>query len=129
PGGRHPLAGHAAALRAPRAGLRRPQPRRPRTAVSRLAALAWLLCGVLIGATLAYAVEVPSRSTTTYPFKWGSVDTMKESKDKEASSLTAAQIASDVNLAATLNTSHISVDTHMEYPAVMGQWVAAVRHT
>jgi hypothetical protein len=57
-----------------------------------------------------------------------SVDTMKESKDAERNRLTSAQIADDVRLAASLNTTHITVDTHMEFPIVMGQWVTAIRN-
>ena len=58
-----------------------------------------------------------------------SLDTMKESKDLATAGLTDAQISNDVNVAASLNTTHITVDTQMEYPSVMGQWVRAVRST
>ena len=56
-----------------------------------------------------------------------SIDTMKESMDTDAYPLTPAQIADDVNLAATLDTNYITVDTHWDYPAYMQEWVHAVR--
>jgi len=58
-----------------------------------------------------------------------SVDTMKESMDTDAWPLSEAQIADDVNLAARLNPTYITVDTHWEYPAYMQQWIQAVRVT
>ena len=56
-----------------------------------------------------------------------SIDTMKESMDTDTYPLTSAQIADDVNLAATLNTNYVTVDTHWDYPAYMRRWVDAVR--
>ena len=56
-----------------------------------------------------------------------SVDTMKESRDTETRPLSDAQIADDVNLAASLNTTYITVDTHWDYPAYMLRWADAVR--
>ena len=57
-----------------------------------------------------------------------SIDTMKESMDTDAYPLTSAQIADDVNLAATLSTNYVTVDTHWDYPAYMRRWVDAVRN-
>jgi hypothetical protein len=75
-----------------------------------------------------------SRTATT----WGctltpgqflaSIDTMKESMDTDTDPLTPTQIADDVNLAATLNTNYVTVDTHWDYPAYMQEWVDAVRN-
>ena len=83
----------------------------------------------LIVAPLSLTRLIEARGATarigSYPFI-ASVDTMKESKDAERNRLTYAQIAQDVRLAATLNPTHITVNTRMEYPAVMGQWVTAV---
>lgn len=56
-----------------------------------------------------------------------SVDTMKESMDTETRPLTDAQIANDVNLAASLNVTHITVDTHWDYPAYAQKWINAIR--
>jgi hypothetical protein len=85
---------------------------------------------LLIVAPLSLTRLIEARGATarigSYPFI-ASVDTMKESKDAERNRLTYAQIAQDVRLAATLNPTHITVNTRMEYPAVMGQWVTAVR--
>jgi hypothetical protein len=58
-----------------------------------------------------------------------SIDTMKESRDTETRPLSDAQIADDVNLAASLNTNYITVDTHWDYPDYMQRWVNAVRAT
>lgn len=41
--------------------------------------------------------------------------------------LTPAQIANDVNLSASLNTTHITVDTPYDYPDYARQWVDAIR--
>jgi hypothetical protein len=56
-----------------------------------------------------------------------SIDTMKESRDTEFNPLTAAEIAADVDLCASLNTNYITVDTHYDEDAYMAQWVAAIR--
>ena len=58
-----------------------------------------------------------------------SIDTMKESMDTDSYPLNDAQIADDVNLAASLHPSYITVDTHYDYPAYMQRWVNAVRAT
>lgn len=58
-----------------------------------------------------------------------SIDTMKESRDKETSQLTNAQIADDVNLSASLGTNYITVDTQYDYGSYLARWVAAVRAT
>jgi hypothetical protein len=39
-----------------------------------------------------------------------------------------AQIQNDVNASARLGVNYITVDTHMERPGVMGQWVRAIRN-
>jgi hypothetical protein len=54
---------------------------------------------------------------------------MKESMDTDTWPLSTAQIADDVQLAASLNPSYITVDTFWDYPAYMRQWVNAVRAT
>jgi hypothetical protein len=56
---------------------------------------------------------------------FASVDTMKLSKDEAASGLTPAQIANAVAQSAIGN--YVTNDVPMEYPAVMGQWTAAIR--
>jgi hypothetical protein len=58
-----------------------------------------------------------------------SIDTMKESRDTETRPMAPAQIADDVDLAASLNTNYITVDTHWDYPDYMQQWVNAIRAT
>ncbi len=60
-------------------------------------------------------------------FLYASVDTMKESMDTDTNQLTPTQIADDVNLAATLKTTHITVDVHWDYPTYMQEWISAVR--
>jgi len=52
---------------------------------------------------------------------------MKESMDSLNNPLTPAQIANDVNLSASLNTTHITVDTPYDYPDYARQWVDAIR--
>ena len=59
---------------------------------------------------------------------YASVDTMKESMDRDRFPLTPAQIANDVNLAASVHTTHITVDVHWDYPAYMREWVSAIRN-
>ena len=73
-----------------------------------------------------------STATTTsgaprLPAFAASIDTMKESRDTETRPLTDAQIADDVNLCASLNTTYITVDTHWDYPDYMQRWVNAIR--
>lgn len=61
-----------------------------------------------------------------------SVDTMKDSKDTchpTSSQMSDADIAQGVNLAATLNVTHITVDCGWNYPDYLARWVAAVRAT
>lgn len=69
------------------------------------------------------------KQTISLPPFIASVDTMKESMDTANDQLTNAQIADDVNLTATLNTTHITVDTFYNYPEYMQRWVNAVRKT
>jgi hypothetical protein len=52
---------------------------------------------------------------------------MKESRDTETRPLSDAQIAQDVDLTATLQSSYITVDTHWDYPDYMSRWVDAIR--
>jgi len=52
---------------------------------------------------------------------------MKESMDSLNNPLTPAQIANDVNLSASLNTTHITVDTPYDDPGYAQQWVDAIR--
>ena len=69
-------------------------------------------------------------TTTTVPTGpafYASVDTMKESKDGEAHDLSAAQILDNVILSASMGNNYVSVNTHLEYPDVMGQWVQTIR--
>ena len=72
---------------------------------------------------------IPVRQSAVTPGRLfaASVDTMKESRDTETRPLSDAAIAADVDLAARLNTTYITVDTHWDYPAYMARWVAAVR--
>src|SRR5689334_12881088 len=60
-----------------------------------------------------------------------SVDTMKDSMDTSApkNQISDSAIASDVNLIATMHTTHITVDTFMDYPDYMLRWINAVRKT
>ncbi len=59
------------------------------------------------------------------------VDTMKSSRDTclPSQQINSAAIALDVNLCATMGTTHITVDCFYDYPAYMANWVAAVRVT
>ena len=54
---------------------------------------------------------------------------MKESADTDANPLTMAQISDTVNLAATLNVTHITNDVQWDYPAYFGQWASAIHAT
>jgi hypothetical protein len=60
-----------------------------------------------------------------------SIDTMKESKDTDSSDrqLTQVQIASDIDLCASLNSNYITVDTHYNQDTYMARWVQAIRAT
>jgi hypothetical protein len=58
------------------------------------------------------------------------IDTMKGSRDTcfpTTQQLTPAQIAFDVHLSATLNVTHVTVDSFYDFPAYLALWVAAVR--
>jgi len=55
-----------------------------------------------------------------------SVDTMKDSKDTVTNRLTAAQIGAEVRMAASLNTTHIAVDTPYDAPDYTRQWIDAI---
>ena len=68
-------------------------------------------------------------ASVNIPFQYASIDTMKESMDTVNNQLTTSQIADSVDLAATLNTTHITVDTFWDYPAYMQEWVNAIRST
>ncbi len=58
------------------------------------------------------------------------VDTMKESRDGASTNrLSPAQIQHTCNLIATMNVTHITVDTQYDYPDFMRTWVQAVRAT
>lgn len=57
---------------------------------------------------------------------------MKDSRDTcypPTSQLSAAAIAQGVNLCATLNVTHITLDCFYDYPAYIAQWVSAIRAT
>src|SRR4051812_46598027 len=81
--------------------------------------LSLLIVGVIISLHLvqshqnARSLAASTLSPIASPFI-ASIDTMKESRDQEKYqiSFTDAKIANDVNLAATLNPTHITVDTH-----------------
>ena len=85
--------------------------------VSRVAMSATCLAACLV---LAYAPSLGAAGLGGYKFI-GSVDTMKLSKDQASSGFTAAD-AQAVDLAATMPVSHITVDTPLDYPAVMLEW-------
>jgi len=91
--------------------------------------------GVLVVLVIALSLGVflhqkQQHAATNLPFPFiASVDTMKESMDTVNNQLTDVQIADDVNLAATLNTTHITVDTFYDYPGYMQRWVNAIRKT
>jgi hypothetical protein len=85
-------------------------------------------------ATAATSTTHPSTTTTTTvhgvltgPRFYASVDTMKESKDGEARGLSSAEIVDNVILSASIGNNYITVNTHLEYPDVMGQWVQTIR--
>jgi hypothetical protein len=76
--------------------------------------------------------QAPSATPVTTPTPlqqadvfFASVDTMKLSKDEAASRLTPGQIANAVAQSAIGN--YVTNDVPMEYPAVMGEWTAAIR--
>jgi len=70
---------------------------------------------------------IKTHASLTTPFQYASVDTMKESMDTDSFPLTDAQIADTVNLAASLHTTHITVNTFWDYPAYAQRWVNAIR--
>lgn len=57
------------------------------------------------------------------------IDTMKESRDSVRDPLTDAQMEQHVRLAASLNVTHITVDTPYDFPDYMARWVRSVRRT
>ena len=65
-------------------------------------------------------------------WKYRSIDTMKDSRDTcypPSSQLSATAIAQGVNLCATLNVTHITLDCFYDYPTYIALWVAAIRAT
>ena len=106
--------------------------RQPKILVASLVVVLWLASEWLQArppATRALADQsLPALVPTTGSFVT-SIDTMKESRDTETRPLTDAEIADDVGLAARLNTTYITVDTHWDYPDYMQRWVAAIRAT
>src|SRR5258708_1706432 len=73
--------------------------------------------GVTVGGAAAPPIPRPP-----FGLKFiASIDTMKLSKDRAGEGFTSAD-AQAVDLAATTGPTHITVDTPMEYPTVMGQW-------
>src|SRR6185437_4855060 len=123
---RHPGPRHK-----PRQDISRNPGNRPKRTITanclRVAALVALATTALAGHAASSSSALHAASGPRLSFT--SVDTMKESMDTDAWPLSAAQIADDVNLAASLNPTYITVDTHWEYPAYMQQWIQAVRAT
>jgi len=108
---------------------RRPLPLVPLATALALPALALSLWPTTTGDASARprAAHAAQARDAAASFFIASVDTMKESRDTETRPLSDAQIADDVNLAASLNTTYITVDTHWDYPAYMLRWADAVR--
>lgn len=88
-----------------------------------------MFVSLLVGISLWKLPPVqPVGQQTILPQFVTSIDTMKESKDTDSSGqLTDEQIANDINLCASLNTTHITVDTHYDEDAYMARWVQAIR--
>lgn len=64
----------------------------------------------------------------TNEFHYASIDTMKESMDTDGyTQLSDAQIAQTVKTAAQVQVTHITVDTHWDYPAYAQRWVNAIQ--
>jgi hypothetical protein len=82
---------------------------------------------IVAGLLVVFAAACPPPPPPPVTF-YASVDTMKESKDAEANGLSFTQISNDVNASARLGVNYITVNTRMEYPVVMGQWVRAIRN-
>ena len=79
------------------------------------------------GVGLLIALAVTHLNSSSTPFM-SSVDTMKESMDTAACScMTDAEIADDVDTAASVGASYITVDTQMDYPGYQARWVSAIR--
>lgn len=65
-----------------------------------------------------------------FPAFVASVDTMKESRDPASyNGRSQEEINQEVQLIASLNVTHITVDTHYEYTDYMRKWVTAIRQT
>ena len=79
--------------------------------------------GCLFAALLA--ISAPARGAVAVAYT--SIDTMKESRDQETSSMSQTEIDQIVALCAALNVTHITVDTHWEYPSFMQKWINSVR--
>ncbi len=58
-----------------------------------------------------------------------SVDTMKVSRDTQRNPLPLSKIKAIVQLAASLNTNYITVDTNWDYPDYTRQWIDAIRES
>lgn len=79
---------------------------------------------VLVVAVLLAAVYAATRSSgqPVSPKFIASVDTMKLSKDRAGAKLNQGEIDQVVDLAASMSTTHVTVDTPLEYPSVAAQW-------
>ena len=118
---------HSAFQRSMASGTGRPR-RRMRQMIA--SSLTVVLLGTLPAAPAPGIDSIQRVALAAAPqLEFTSIDTMKESMDTDSWGLTATEIADDVNLAASLNPTYITVDTHMNNPAYMAEWVNAVRAT
>ncbi|MDE2102651.1 MAG: hypothetical protein KGL39_35735, partial [Patescibacteria group bacterium] len=86
------------------------------------------------GVATATPTNTPTHTPTPVPtasggahLRYTSIDTMKVSMDSCNNGETPAQITQAVNLSAAQNNSYVTVNTFMDYPAYMAEWVNAVR--
>jgi hypothetical protein len=73
--------------------------------------------------------ELQGNAAGVTPFLYGSIDTMKETKDTGTNQLTDAQIAADLQQYASLNNNYISISVPYDFSDYFGRWVSAIRKT
>ena len=91
-----------------------------------------IICGLLVLFVFCfYLIPVTGATETNTQYEmpanvFRSVDTMKESRDA-SQSMNDFQIQHTCNLIASMNVTHITVDSQYDYPDYMRRWVKAVR--
>jgi len=97
----------------------------PRTLLRGLLVSLCALCALPFAGPSVLHLTPATATAATRPVVT-SVDTMKDSKDTLTNRLSDAQIATEVQMATSLNATHIAVDTPYDAPDYAQRWIEAV---